>query len=54
MTLGECFSGSLTRKVVQTVADEKIVEFVVQGVHPLSTVDQPAFINLIKSECPLV
>lgn len=50
-TIEECFAGSTsTKKVKQTEVDKAVADFIVHGIHPLSTVEQPAFINLISSE----
>ena len=41
---------SARKKVCQTDVDKAIQEFIVQGIHPLSTVEQPAFVKLISSK----
>ena len=37
-------------EVSQQDVDNGISDFIVQGIHPLSTVEQPAFIRLVSSE----
>lgn len=37
-------------RVKQQDVDKAVAEFIVQGIHPLATVEQPAFVSLLLSK----
>ena len=41
-------------EITQKAADEFIIAFIVKGMHPLATVEQTEFINLIQGLCPKI
>lgn len=47
-TIAESFLGT-SRKLKQEEVDDAVSDFIVQGIHPLATVEQPAFHKLVSS-----
>lgn len=49
MTIEESFAAN-PKRVKQVDVDKSIAEFIVQGIHPLATIEQPAFVKLVTSK----